>query len=725
MKTAVELLTTGNSVRFPSGAMTGYDSTKHNFGSIFYQGTDSWTGSENFIGPTPIQVVRPMESVAPNACGLPHAIQIGKYEWAVLLTSTPAATTIKFLLYIYRADLGTFTYRGSITNATAFATAFTVKGVRLQRTVTTTGTVTVSGTAVTGTGTDWFTKRINAGARIGFGSTDPDQITTWYEIAPGAALTANASLTLSASGPTLGTATPYIIEDYSIIFSGTAATAADGGGLRIIKGLNLNTSCFSPTATPTAIATATTIDNIRAMYWLKNAAVATLNLASSGFALDDVSTDNLTQNAYVLDGNATTATIYVYNIKKAMTLTTGYDTTGVTITTGGQAVTGSLATMTHNCRIGTLKHGVGNGVKCLYFTTLTRVHRCALTNITAASVAFISDSMTEVPPGSINTIPATATMSNIEIFDSIDRIAWLSSCASAYKSYVTQYRTDSSQLDHIWLGDTKVQHQSASDATAYPYPSTDSTVMSTWGEGGMCFIVRHGATAALNQVYAIPVGAHWGYQGATTGSYQMYITPAIATPGCSKYWRLCVNEATQLGGDNLGVTPEGYRVYYRTTGIVDNSGAWQALPLDLDLSGISAATSIQFKFEFKIFSITCVPARIFGAYVIYESQDDIPSDLRWNMDDSSSTDGTIGFIQATSFAALPTIMQVDYYRVDNSSNVLSQLSSGTTNGVFEYWTGSAWSAGLGTNTIGLRRRFRPTAGLPNAVAVYPKLTVVA
>jgi hypothetical protein len=70
-------------------------------------------------------------------------------------------------------------------------------------------------------------------------------------------------------------------------------------------------------------------------------------------------------------------------------------------------------------------------------------------------------------------------------------------------------------------------------------------------------------------------------------------------------------------------------------------------------------------------------------------------------------------------------MQIDYYRSDTNADVLTQSSSSTTNGVFEYWNGSAWTAGLGTNTIGLRRRFRPTAGLPNGVAVYPKLTVVS
>jgi uncharacterized delta-60 repeat protein len=46
----------------------------------------------------------------------------------------------------------------------------------------TAGTVQVSGTSVTGTSTDWISNRIPIGTRIGFGSTNPANISTWYRI---------------------------------------------------------------------------------------------------------------------------------------------------------------------------------------------------------------------------------------------------------------------------------------------------------------------------------------------------------------------------------------------------------------------------------------------------------------------------------------------------------------------------------------------------------------
>ena len=359
MKTAVQLAMTGSAVRFPLASASTYDSTKHNLGPVMFQGTDSWTGTKTFIGPAPIQVGRPVETAIATAAGFPHAVQIGAVEYAVVLADISTAATLrKFLLYIYRTDLGTLTYRGAI--SFTFPTAATIRGIRLQRSVTTTGTVTCSGTAVTGTGTDWFTKRFSGGCRIGFGSTDPDQITTWYDTAPATAISSNASLTLASAGPTLGSATPYILEEYTLLIAATCATTTDGG-LRVIKGLSLSTACWSGTATATAISLAGTADNLRLCYWLKDAATVT-SLIVAGLALDAVSSDNLTQDCYMLDATSgTTVTIFKFNVKAALTLTAGVATNAFAYKTGAPTIVGTTSQL-HNCRIGTLEHGAGNGV---------------------------------------------------------------------------------------------------------------------------------------------------------------------------------------------------------------------------------------------------------------------------------------------------------------------------------------------------------------------------
>lgn len=64
----------------------------------------------------------------------------------------------------------------------ATATAHTVRNFTMDVKQESTGTVAVSGVSVTGTGTLFNTNKVAIGARIGFGSTDPSQITTWYRI---------------------------------------------------------------------------------------------------------------------------------------------------------------------------------------------------------------------------------------------------------------------------------------------------------------------------------------------------------------------------------------------------------------------------------------------------------------------------------------------------------------------------------------------------------------
>jgi len=72
-----------------------------------------------------------------------------------------------------------------------------------------TGTVSCSGgTSVTGTGTSWVTNGIEQGDEIGFETTNPDNVTTWYEIA---SVNSETSLTLTANGPVVS-GVSYVIR---------------------------------------------------------------------------------------------------------------------------------------------------------------------------------------------------------------------------------------------------------------------------------------------------------------------------------------------------------------------------------------------------------------------------------------------------------------------------------------------------------------------------------
>jgi hypothetical protein len=118
-----------------------------------------------------------------------------------------------------------------------------------------------------------------------------------------------------------------------------------------------------------------------------------------------------------------------------------------------------------------------------------------------------------------------------------------------------------------------------------------------------------------------------------------------------------------------------------------------------------------------------LPARILSLALLYETDDALPSQYRWNNGDFNAGNGTFAWIQTVLFGGSLTTHTINIYRADTDALVLTQASTGTTNGAFENWNGSAWVAGLGADTVGRRRRFVPSASLPSGVDLYAKITV--
>jgi hypothetical protein len=71
------------------------------------------------------------------------------------------------------------------------------------------GTVSVSNTVVTGTGTTWQVSPFLSGARIGFGSTNPDLISTWYDVT---VINTNTQITLLSSAGIIGSGSSYVLQ---------------------------------------------------------------------------------------------------------------------------------------------------------------------------------------------------------------------------------------------------------------------------------------------------------------------------------------------------------------------------------------------------------------------------------------------------------------------------------------------------------------------------------
>lgn len=696
----------------PSSNTTGYSSTRTSMGTLMRQQTGS-TDVEKWIGPIPVGISRPTEGNVAIPCVFPHVIRWSSdIDWLFLADNATATTSRRIVFYTYNRATNVLAWEGFITVTHPSGTNATIRGFRMVYDTYTTGTVAVTGTGVTGTGSAWSTNRIAIGSRIGFGSTDPNFITRWYEIS---AIGSDTSITLAvAVDATVSANTPYVIEELRVVMAQTNSVAASGG-LFVAKGLRPELFITSGTT----IAAATGTDNQRACYWLADAA-SVLNQASLGLGLQ-TKTDYTNQNVYVLDGTST-CKVYLYNIRASLTgLASGKSTSAIRYWTGNQTLTGT-AGQNNNGRLGTLGHGPGKDVVCLYFTTGTRVYRAKLTDIVNGSTVWISDCMVEIPPGSANSFAATGALGAVELVDSLDRLVLTSSGAGGIRHYVTRYQTNVEQFDLIWGVDTKQIDQTFADNGTPIIPGNIlATPHSVWSEGGLTYLARIGTAASNNHLYVVPFGAHGALQTSQTN--QRVITPEILTPNCEYYHRACMSFIKKLGADKFSISPESIQMYYRTNGITDNTGMWIDLDDYADLSGVAPSSSIQFMFEFKVIGNYCVPGRLLGCEIMYETEDTLPSYLQWNFGDSNNSNGTVGFIQKTVYGSVPSL-QIDYYRADNDINLMTQLSTSTTNGAFEYWDGAAWSPGLGSDVVGQRRRFVPSAGLPSSINVYAKIKVI-
>lgn len=659
---------------------SAYDSTKTVLGDLIQQRTGA-TGLDKFAGPMPIGLARPMEASTAIASAFPHVIQYDTNNfWVFLADIATAAATRRISLFTFDRTTSVFNWLGFITLTLPAATAHTIRGFRMSRELYTTGTAAVSGTAVTGTGTAWSASRIPVGCRIGFGSTNPTAITTWYEIS---AIGSDTGITLSASAGTVADG-PYVIEDLRALISTTNATLTNGG-VFMAKGLRFES--FNPSGT--TIAAAVTTDNVRAAYWLADAATVT-NTIACGLAIDD-KVSWTEQYIYVIDGTTTTCRVYKYNIRASLSdLASGKSVLAYSLVTPAKTPTGTVS-QANNGRIGSLNHEPDAGTKFLYFVTTTRVYRALVSGITAINSEWQTDAMVEVPPGGTTTYAVTSALSSVEIASTIDRLIVASSGAAGVRSYVTKYNTVSNPFDHIFLVDDKQYDQSSSDSGAVPHPTIIASIMSIWSEAGILFLCRNGTTAALNQLYALPASAHWTY--ANGSPPQRLVTPSLATTNAASLTRAFVNASVQMGSGTVGLPAEPHRVYYRIDGIADDSGTWIAFTDDtLSLDGVTPSSAIQLMFEFKVLGGYCIPGRLYSCGVIYE---DLTTDSHYqpSVAHSDRTNKRFAWRFSTAFGSTVPTMRVRLYDAITGGLLVDDNTASPT-GTFEKSTndGSSWGA---------------------------------
>jgi hypothetical protein len=665
---------------------------------------------DDFVGPIKIGMARPMESGFPSSAIYPHVINISEdKDWVFLGDGSAVAATRRIIAYEFDKRTSVFNWLGYITLQYPIAGNVTMRGMRVLRDLYSQGTVSVSGSTVTGVNTDWVTNNLCVGYRIGFGSTNPNQITKWYEIT---GINSNTSLNTNIQPDGLITNAPYVIECLTIVVAQTNATVTNGG-LFVVKGINID--IFGAGA---IIPAATTIDNIRAVYWLADSAVNT-NTTIAGCAIGDY-VDRNNQNIYCLD--VTTRKLYVYNVRaKLNNLVSGRTLDGFNFATGTlqSAFTGVLSQV-NNGRIASLKHGPGANTPCLYFVTTTRVYRAALNLIVDGSTTWVSDMMSEIPPGGIATYAITNAFSNIEYDSMIDKLIIMTTGAASVRSYITKYNTNSEAFDHIFLVDDKQLDQSSADQGGVPHPSINTSPFTVWSENGLLYMCRTSTAATLNQIYTLPIGAHRKY---AFENKQFIITPKMDLMGVNRILSVSATSINELGSDTFSLPTEPYSMYYRINGIDDNTGEWIKVPENGRFNNLFSKF-IQFAFTFKVIGTTCIPSRISGLSLQYED-DSTDSHYEPSIANSSIVDRHIAYRQKMMWNSTIPNLRI---RLINADTGIVVIDDTVINSQYGYWqysvnNGTTWlqwdnTADLTGNYI----RYTPNS-IPPGTKIRSLLTI--
>ena len=146
MKTFVEHVFNG-----PTTPITSYDSTKTNLGRTIVQDSNA---IPPYAGPLKIGITRPVETSAAIPGMMPCVVtKDSNTDYVYLADNAAAAATRRVSLYDYSKQTGNYSWKGFVTlNFPFFGTqgTYTVRGSHVDHITYSTGTVSVSGTAVTG-----------------------------------------------------------------------------------------------------------------------------------------------------------------------------------------------------------------------------------------------------------------------------------------------------------------------------------------------------------------------------------------------------------------------------------------------------------------------------------------------------------------------------------------------------------------------------------------------
>jgi hypothetical protein len=703
--------------------ITSYDPTKLNMGYLMTRNQDS--DGQTYVTPVEPKFLRGFE-IGGSAAFQINSLGFLKYNddvsWIFYTNFNPLGGIAKrIFLATYNKTNNQISEVGSINVNYTPNTSHECNSIIPSMENHTGGTVSVVGNLVSGSGTTWSTDSVCSGNRIGFGSTDPNQITQWYTII---SVVDNTNIIISREYSTdgivenlnLSGGTPYVIEDLRLIYvnrGSASSTPTLSRGIGLVKGLRYDN--FTPT--PLTIPAATTVDNLRACYRILDSSTTSATFIPTGIILEDKV--SFTEQYLFVQSNPATTSIDIqrFNIRTALTVTDGRSDSAFNFTTG---------TVNH---LGTNINLVNSFIKGsngdYYVNLFTRISRIIPANITNGSTNFIGDTMIETPPGTSTTFPLSSQLSGFHYLPNADRF-YISHNQGTTRNYVTPYSTTGEFERVTNLNDTIESNTYVVSELDTLTSNFISAPLRTFYHDGISYIARD-INSNRNVLYTLPIEADKEYHTTTKACI---ITPEFTTPDVVNYDKVYLNTKSNFNKGRFISPSENVDVYFRTTGTTDDSGSWTLVDTTGDISYSSGSNSsgstIQFKIVFSTIGLTCIPDKVYGIRMSYFS-DGIPLSTPFyepSLKHSDVSSQIFAWRQIYEFVDNIPNLNIDIYNVSGNTLLLTDNTDTPVNGVWEYSSdnGNNWSGFTSSaNTIDNYIRYTPNSSLGTGINVKPIL----
>jgi hypothetical protein len=697
----------------PQKNTSGYDHTKLSLGKFAKVFTSNKNKEDNFVS-----LIKP--NLIPLGMDLREYYNIDIYfdkissikygnDIIYSVINRRIANNYKFfLLYEYRKSTGAFTFKGQIQCNHESAAYTDLNDFRISNYTFSNGTASANNFLVQGVDTSFVDSRITIGARIGFGATEPSLITQWYEIT---AIISNNLLTIDTNVE-IPLNTPYVIEELRIYFAVEI-------GIYVVKGIHFGLFSLSKTTFPTV--NMINENKSRCIFRLRHPSMSLVR----GFTLGPI-INNSTQYLYVVNSSTSldrNTSFFVFNCLENFISSGGQVYNAFVLNTDTSNALSSHFTNRNNCLVyADINDGIFNEPS-LYLMTRFSIFRIPVKNIVQGTNNLFKDysyygSLYFGRSYSFSYDWNSSNPTNLT-YDKETNTFLAHTQSRNYVSLVFGYgRKNDYPRSFLGNGYGRIYRHRDSrlkDVLFCQFNGSFDVVDGYLIDLGQSLDNNSGRHANFLQIF--PYGADFSLDKYADN---YIICPAIDISFFKSIKQININFSSFVSTGEFAMPTENFRVYYRNTGIEDNTGNWILIDKNKDLSYLPTNKKIQIMFSLRNHGQTGISAEIFSYHIVGVKKYSLPKEFKWNINNSNNL-GTFGFDQIKIANSL-NYLKISIYD-ENNDLILYDDSLSNNNGNFQYFSSNTWSNGIGSNQINTMRKYIPSVPLLNLGSIRAEIEI--